>query len=172
MASLMENLIEILDQESTEYEGLLALSQKKTPIIVSGNLEDLQNITDEEQDLVVRINHLEKRRMEATKDIANVLNRDVESLKLSNLIEMLAGRPVEQGKLAAAHDRLRAAVRGLQRVNEQNKELLANALEMVEFEMTLLQAAKAAPETANYNRGAYNSGDTMGVVSGGFDAKQ
>ena len=172
MASLMENLINVLDQECTEYEGLLALSQKKTPIIASGNLEDLQKITDDEQNVVVRINHLEKQRVEVTKDIANVLNRDVDSLKLSNLIEMLAGRPVEQEKMSAAHDRLQAAVRNLQRVNEQNKELLTNALEMVEFEMTLIQSMKAAPETANYNRGAYTAGNTMGVPSRGFDAKQ
>ncbi|MCM1541746.1 MAG: flagellar protein FlgN [Blautia sp.] len=172
MASLMENLIDVLNRECTEYEGLLALSQKKTPIIASGSLEELQKITDDEQNVVIRINHLEKQRIEVTKDIANVLNRDVDKLKLTNLIEMLAGRPVEQEQLEAAHDRLRTAVYGLQRVNEQNKELLTNALEMVEFEMTLLQSMKAAPETANYNRGAYTSGNTMGVPSRGFDAKQ
>ena len=60
----------------------------------------------------------------------------------------------------------------MQRVNEQNKELLDSALEMVEFELNLLQAMNAAPETANYNRGAYNAGSTMGVTPGGFDAKQ
>ena len=172
MASLMENLIAVLEQESSEYEGLLELSQKKTPVIVSGNLEQLQKITDDEQKLVGRISHLEKKRTEVTADIANVLNRDVNTLKLTNLIDMLAARPVEQAKLAEAHDRLQTAVRGLQRTNEQNRELLANALEMVEFEMNLLQAVKAAPETANYTRGAYNTGDTMGVPGGGFDAKQ
>ncbi len=172
MASLMENLIAVLEQESSEYEGLLELSQKKTPVIVSGNLEQLQKITDDEQELVGRISHLEKKRTEVTADIANVLNRDVNTLKLTNLIDMLAARPVEQAKLAEAHDRLQTAVRGLQRTNEQNRELLANALEMVEFEMNLLQAVKAAPETANYTRGAYNTGDTMGVPGGGFDAKQ
>ena len=172
MASLMENLIDILDRECTEYEGLLALSQKKTPIIASGSLEDLQKITDDEQNVVIRINQLEKQRIEATKDIANVLNRDVDSLKLTNLIDMLAGRPVEQEKLAVAHDRLQTAVHSLQHINEQNRELLTNALEMVEFEMTLLQSMKAAPETANYNRGAYSAGSTMGVTSRGFDAKQ
>ena len=81
-------------------------------------------------------------------------------------------RPAEQQALAEAHDRLQAAVRGLKRINEQNSELLNSALEMVEFEMNLLQAAKTAPETANYNRGAYNAGDTMGVIDHGFDAKQ
>ena len=118
MASLMENLITVLEQESSEYEGLLDLSQKKTPVIVSGNLEQLQKITDDEQELVGRINSLDKKRMEVTADIANVLNRDVNTLKLTNLIDMLAARPAEQGKLAAAHDRLKAAVRGLQRTND------------------------------------------------------
>lgn len=172
MASLMENLIEVLEQESSEYEGLLSLSQKKTTIIVGGNLEELQKITDDEQELVSRISHLEKKRTETTADIANVLNKDVKSLKLVNLIEMLAARPAEQQKLADAHDRLRSSVRKLQRINEQNRELLANALEMVEFEMNLLQASKAAPEMANYTKGAYSTGETMGVFSRGFDAKQ
>lgn len=171
MASLMENLIEVLEKECSEYEALLALSRQKTPIIVSGNLENLQKITDEEQEVVSRVSNLDKKRGEVTADIANVLNKDVETLKLANLIQMLASRPEEQKILADAHDRLQTAVHELQRVNEQNRELLQNALEMMEFEMNMLQAAKAAPETANYNRGAYNSGDTMGV-SRGFDTRQ
>ena len=107
-----------------------------------------------------------------TTDIANVLNRDVETLKLSKMIELMSSRPGEQAKLAEAHDRLQSSVRELRRINEQNRELLENALEMVEFEMNILQASKAAPETANYTRSAYNSGTQMGVDSGNFDAKQ
>ena len=168
MASLMENLIDVLDRESTEYEALLQLSQRKTPIIAGGDLAELQKITDEEQELVSRIHNLDKQRAGVTADIADVLNRDVNDLKLPNLITMLSARPAEQQALADSHDRLQAAVRGLKRVNEQNSELLNSALEMV----NLLQASKAAPETANYNRGAYNAGNTMGVIDHGFDAKQ
>lgn len=172
MASLMENLIDVLDRESTEYEALLQLSQRKTPIIAGGDLAELQKITDEEQELVSRIHNLDKQRAVVTADIADVLNRDVKDLKLPDLIVMLSARPAEQQALADSHDRLQVAVRGLKRINEQNNELLNSALEMVEFEMNLLQAAKAAPETANYNRGAYNAGETMGVANHGFDAKQ
>ena len=38
--------------------------------------------------------------------------------------------------------------------------------------MNILQSMKAAPETANYTKGAYTSGDIMGVNAGRFDAKQ
>jgi flagellar biosynthesis/type III secretory pathway chaperone len=168
----MENLIDVLKKESSEYEGLVELSQRKTGIIVNGNLSDLQKITDEEQELVSRIANHEKKRMEVTADIANVLNKDVKTLKLSDLIEILADRPQERKPLEEVHDRLQESVKSLKKVNEQNMELLQNAQEMLEFEMNLLQAMKAAPETANYNRGAYNAGDTMGVSASGFDAKQ
>ena len=95
MASLMENLIEVLNNESQEYDQLLELSTKKTPVLVAGNLEELARITDEEQLVASRITHLERKRQEVFADIANVINRDVKTLLLPDLIEILAQRPEE-----------------------------------------------------------------------------
>ena len=102
MASLMENLISVLQQECVEYNGLLELSGRKTPIIVAGDLDNLQKITDEEQEWVGRIAHLEKKRSEVTADIADVLDKDVKTMKLNDLVEMLAARPAEQKQLSDA----------------------------------------------------------------------
>jgi flagellar biosynthesis/type III secretory pathway chaperone len=167
----MENLITVLQEECKAYEELLDLSMKKTPIIVNGDLDSLQKITDDEQDIVAKINHLDAKREEVTGDIANVLNKDVKTLKLADIIEMMSQRPAEQQKLAAAHDELKETVGQVARVNEQNRDLIRHSLEMVEFDLNLLQSMKSAPQTANYDRGAYNLGTVMGV-SGGFDAKQ
>ena len=172
MASLMENLIEVLDLESQEYEDLLVLSSKKTSVIVENNLDELAKITDEEQSVVGKINRLEQKRQEVYADVANVINRDVKTLMLADLIEMLRERPQEQQKLARVHDRLSTAVHKVRSVNEQNRVLIENALEMVEFDMNMLQAMKAAPETANYNKGAFNTGTPVGLDGSGFDAKQ
>lgn len=172
MASLMENLIEVLEKESGEYESLLELSMRKTPVIVAGSLEELAKITDEEQNVVDRINHLDAKRQEVFADVANVINKDVKVLKISDLIEMLAERPEEQKKLAKVHDKLRTVLNEVGRVNEQNRVLIQNSLEMVEFDMNMLQSMKAAPETANYNKGACNTGEHMGIRTKGFDAKQ
>ena len=65
MASLMEDLIEVLNQECIAYDELLGLSSKKTPVIAAGVLEKLSQITDEEQIAVGKIQTLEKRRIEA-----------------------------------------------------------------------------------------------------------
>ena len=139
-------------------------------MIISGNLEELAKITDEEQIVASRISNLDNKRREVIQDIANVVNRDVEDLILTNIIQMLEPRPVEQQKLAKVHDRLKAVVHKVRQVNEQNKELILSALEMIEFDINMFQALKTAPETANYNKGAYSAGNVIGVQRSGFDA--
>lgn len=172
MASLMETLIEVLEKENLEYKNLLELSIKKTPAIVSDDVKALAQITDEEQIIVSRINHLDNQRNEAVNDIANVLNKDVTKLKIADLIKILAARPQEQAELASVFDELRRNVQAVKRVNEQNRALIESALEMVQFNMQVLQSMNKAPETANYNRGACNTGDMIGTVNKAFDAKQ
>ena len=172
MASLMENLMSILEEESKAYGELLELSMRKTPIIVEGDLEGLEKITDEEQMVVAKINRLDVKREEVTKDIANVLNKDVKKLKLADIIDLLSQRPIEQKRLAASHDKLKEVVGQMTRVNDQNRELIKSSLEMVEFDLNLIHSMRSAPQTANYNKGAYSSGAFMGRSSGGFDAKQ
>ena len=168
----MENLIAVLQQECEEYNGLLELSDRKPPVIVAGDLDQLQKITDEEQEWVGRIAHLEKKRAEITADIADVLNKDVKTMKLRDLVQMLSARPAEQRQLSEACDGLREAVDQVQAVNERNRDLIQHSLELVEFDMNILQSMRTAPQTANYNREAYNAGAAMGIASPGFDAKQ
>ena len=125
----MENLIAVLQQECEEYNGLLELSDRKTPVIVAGDLDQLQKITDEEQEWVGRIAHLEKKRAEITADIADVLNKDVKTMKLRDLVQMLSARPAEQRQLSEACDGLREAVDQVQAVNERNRDLIQHSLE-------------------------------------------
>lgn len=168
----MEDLISILEQEDSLYEDLLKLSMSKTPVLISGDLEALSRITEDEQEIVNKVNALDKKREEGMKDIANVLGKDVKTLKLTDLIDVLRSRPAEQNRLAAIYDKLSDTIGQMKRTNEQNRELIESSLEMVQFDMNVLQAYKAAPETANYSRNALNSGAYMGNTKGGFDAKQ
>lgn len=172
MASLMENLMDLLEQENSEYEKLLELSMAKTPVIIEGNVEKLEKITDEENVIVSRVNILDKKRDQVMNDIAKVLNRDVQSLKLKQLTVVLADRPQEQKRLSEIHTKLKITMDQMVRVNEHNKDLIARSLEMIQYNMNVVKSMKAAPETANYTRGAYNAGSTIGGSQKSFDAKQ
>lgn len=54
MASLIEELIDVLQKENEEYQKLLAISMEKTPVIVEGNITKLQEIVAREQEVVDR----------------------------------------------------------------------------------------------------------------------
>ena len=172
MASLIEELMTTLESEITEYNKLLELTKKKTPIIIKGDMEQLRLVTDEEQSVADAIAALDVKRASVTKDIAEVINKDVESLKLSVLIEMLVKQPQEQQRLANITDRLKTVVNSVKMINDQNKELIAHSLEMVEFDLNLIKSMRQAPETNNYGRSAVNDGSILGGTTGGFDAKQ
>jgi flagellar biosynthesis/type III secretory pathway chaperone len=172
VASLVETLVDVLDKEGSLYEKLLGLSSQKTTIIIKGDLKALAEITDEEQCIIGDIQLAEKQRVAAMTDIANVLNMDVNSLKLTDLIQVLEKRPADQRNLAVQRDRLVAVADNVRRVNGQNQELLKSSIEMVQFEMNIIQASKRAPQTANYSRAADTTGECLGYTSGGFDAKQ
>lgn len=168
----MENLIDVLDSENNEYEKLIVLAERKTPVIVAGNIDDLGKITEDEQEIVGTIQGIEKQRNKILADIANVVNRDVKTLKLIDLIQMLDKMPDQQEMLKGVQKRLRATIDSLKAANDKNQMLLADKLDMVDFNLNMIRAMKSAPQTANYTKDAYTNGQSLGIFHGGFDAKQ
>ena len=75
----MENLIDVLDRENAAYERVAVLAESKTSAIVAGDIENLGKIMEEEQEIVGKIQGMEKQRDKFLADIANVVNRDVET---------------------------------------------------------------------------------------------
>lgn len=167
----METLVDVLEQENAAYEKLLVLSEEKTPVIIKGNIEKLQAIIDKEQPIIETVQRLEKKRAEVINDIAIVLNKDVESINVKAIIETLKKQPEEQSQLAEVHDKLSDTLKKMSAINENNKMLLEQSLEMIDFEINLYHSMKKAPETANYGKDACNTGDVL-INSNGFDAKQ
>ena len=98
------------------------------------------------------------------------LSKEPEELTITNMIAFLNKQPEEQQKLSNLRERLRETLGELNDINRQNEELLKLAMEMAEFDLTLFRSMRQAPETANYDKRANNTGDLLG--NSGFDARQ
>lgn len=170
MASLMDELLEVLGNEEAVYCELVEASRRKKEVIIKADIKALEEITGEEQEIASKIKNIENRRISIMEDIANVLGRRVEELTVDALLEVLKNQPKEQEELARIRSRLKNTLTKMKEINEQNQTLVNQAMEMVEFDMALLKSVRQAPETANYNKQAYNTGELLG--SSGFDAKQ
>lgn len=169
MASLIEELITVLEEEDNKYKELVELANQKTPVIVKGDLDGLRVITTKEQDYIEVLNRLEKRRVDVVKDIALVLNQKEEDLTIKAIIALLEGQKKEQKKLAEVHDSLRQTLSNISTLNDMNKNLITSSLEMAEFNINLIKSMYQAPELGNYGKDAYNTESSMNY--GVFDAK-
>lgn len=170
MASLVEELLNVLETEKTTYDQLYELAEAERDAIINRKLDALEATVAKEQELGSELKNLENTRVKSLKSMAIVLGKDGQELTVSQIIELLGSQPEEQKKLREAKDKLVESATKMQFMNQQNQVLLNQAMEMVDFDLTLFRSLRQAPETANYNRSAYSTGDIL--PSGGFDAKQ
>lgn len=168
MASLIEDLIDTLDMENSEYTELLELSKTKTPVIVKGDVGTLNEITAKEQEHTDRLAALENKRIQIVADIATVLNKDVNTLTVNSIIGLLEGQEEEQKKLAEIHDRLKMTLNDMVVINDRNKQLIEESLELVDFDINYINSLNQMPETANYTKDAYSAST---YTNSTFDAK-
>ena len=170
MASLMEELIATLEQELTAYQKLLPVAEKKTQAIISNDLTEIQQITELEQNAIARIGSLEKKRGDIMKNIAVVLNKKLPDLTLPKLIPLITKQPKEQEALQRLHKELTDTLKRISEINGHNRNLLEQSLEMISYNMNLLQSTRVVPGN-NYTRNA-GQWDMTASQTGMFDAKQ
>lgn len=171
MASLIQELIQTIESEDKLYEDLIPIAVKKTRIIIDNDLDSLQQITEQEQLIVEKLNALERKREEVIVNIGTVINRDPETLTMKKIIAFLGKSKEEQDKLTRAHDSLKNKLNNLIEVNNHNKSLIQQSLEMIEFNMNLIQSTRMSPGSNNYTKGA-SSDEMSALQTGMFDAKQ
>ncbi len=170
MASLIEDLITILEEENSEYEKLMDLSEEKTPVIIKGDINELRNMTMKEQTHTDKIASLEGKRISVVNDIGIVLNKDANKLTIKAIIELLKGQEEEQKRLSLIHDKIRRTLKDMVTINDINKSLIEESLEMIEFNINLINSFKQEPVVANYSKDAYNVSHQY--PQSGFDARQ
>lgn len=172
MASLIRDLITVLTEEEEIYEYLLPITREKKQVIIKNDLQSLRNITVEEQKAVEILNVLERRREEVIVNIGTVLGMDANTMKISNVISILDKQPEEQKELKEVHGKLKATVGELKRLNDLNRVLMEQSLEMIAFDLNVLQSMKGVPLSNNYNKKARQQFDNGSFSKGVFDAKQ
>ena len=168
MASLVEELVNVLEAEKQIYTTLVGYEERKKDVLIAADVATLEEITTKEQlagdDLIAYSN----KQIQILKDIATVLGRTDGKMTVTRLMSLLDTQPKVQEQLTEARDSLLNAANQMKTLSDQNAILIRQAIELNEFDMTLFKSLRQAPETANYDKSAYNTGSLLG--GGGFDA--
>jgi flagellar biosynthesis/type III secretory pathway chaperone len=171
VASLIDELIGILEDECNVYQQLIPISEEKSQVIVKNDLTSLQDITSREQTAISRINALERKRDQIMVNIRTVINRKTGEFTLKTLIGLMEKQPKEQAALSLIHDNLKNTIQRLVEINNRNKSLIQQSLEMIEFNMNFIQSTRMSPGNNTYTKGA-SQYEAFASGTGMFDAKQ
>ena len=153
------------------YADLIPIQEEKIRAIIANDLDSLSRLQGQEQALVDQVGNLENKRLRVTEDIATVLGMKPEEMNLEKLVNKLNNQPKEKETLEKLHDRLKQTMGRLQELNLQNKKLLTEALEMVEFNMNVIRSTRMSSGSSNYSSDAAQV-DYGDYGAGMFDAKQ
>jgi len=171
VASLIDELISTIGMEYEIYQQLIPIANEKTQIVVKNDLGALSEITEKEQLAVDRINSLERKREVIMNNIKTVINRKSETLDMKTLIQLMEKQPKEQKALSILHDNLLRTIQRLVEINNRNKSLIQQSLEMIEFNMNFIQSTRMSPGNNTYTKSASQYG-AQERGTGMFDAKQ
>lgn len=171
MASIVEELIEVLKDENKVYNELIPVANSKTNIIIKNDLEELQEVTAIEQDIIEKIMTLEKKRESVVVNMALVLNTKANELNLKKIIGLLQNQEKEHRELSKVHDELATSIKTLVEINSRNKMLIEESLDMIEFNLNLVNSSRLTPGSNTYNKAAFEN-DNQTYDFGAFDTKQ
>ena len=131
MSEVLQNLNENLKQQVTLYEEFNAQERGKQKALLQNNLQEIEEITAREEQLMHEAGRLEKERLVWAEHIGRDLGRAPEDLTLVELAEHF---PVLEG---VRLDLDRVVVQ-LQEIHAINTQLLQQAMKVVEFTVGMM----------------------------------
>ena len=133
---MWEKLLGVLQEILVLYQELLRVGQEKKEALVAVRGADLEKMTSQEELLLFKVGKLEKRRVEAVREIAEYYKQEKETLSLA-AVRKLATDDIAN-RLEFLQQELGKVVGELVPLNKLNGELIQQALLLINYNLNLL----------------------------------
>lgn len=144
---LINDLMDVLLQESKIYEDILEISKNKTDIIVKGKVSELENITNLEQSLIFKIGKLEETRENLVTEISAAIGIDPSDMTVSELEKHLDKKQAQS--LNTYKEHMTLIIKEIKDTNEVNSGLIKNSIDFIDFSINILSSINS--EGNNYS---------------------
>ncbi len=154
-------LIRVLCVEEELYRELTMMAQKKQEVIIANDIDGLAKCLQNEQELIEKIENVEKERRQFILSLSTSLNISERELSFSKIKDFLDERSKE--KLEKFRTNLLQTLETLNKVNETNKMLIEEAMNINEFTIrTLTQAA--SPSSSTYGKNGVDQNKSQHLI--------
>ncbi len=173
IAEQIDRLCEVLSALESRHRQLYQMAEEKQEAIVGSEIDELMDVVEREEQLMEEIDDLEARRRTVSQKLTHKIDGiEPGDFNLSALIEYMENMENEsmlsglRERLASQQESLQKLLRDLERLNEQNRELLLEAMKFNEFSLkVLLQGAE--PESTYQPDGSGredNGGQSSSII--------
>lgn len=132
-----ESLIQTLEEQIKVYRHLLEVVRKEKEILISANLDSLNENNRAKEAMLIKIRALEVERQRITGLICNDLGLAQEDPRLLDIARKAPGETSE--RLLSIHSVLELLLRRVQEYNQQNEVLVQSALASVTGAMNAIK---------------------------------
>lgn len=153
-------LIKIMKEQLEAYKELLHLAEEKSDVLVQSDIKLLGEITEIEQDLILKLGKFEEERYELVDQIAKEYNKDVSEIKADFFKDIL--EPEESKDFSAIHNELKTVLIDIEVKNRRNEKMIKNALDYIDFSIKLL--TDTGEMKANYGADGTNAQKAFHII--------
>lgn len=132
---LIRLMTDLLEEEYKLYGHLLTLSRRKQDILVTGDIKNLDQITKQEEQIIRQVGRIEGERVGATAELAREIGIPEAEMTLARVIPFVS--PETRDRLEDYHRRMIATLGEIDKVNEQNSQLIKQSLSYIDFVINL-----------------------------------
>ncbi|HHY13596.1 MAG TPA: flagellar protein FlgN [Thermoanaerobacterales bacterium] len=143
----LRELAEVLKQELAIYKEILAIAEKKTDVLIKGDIRQLDEIVKKEEKLILNIGKQEDMRYEILMDLEKTSGIDASSYTLSEVIQSL--KITHDYGLSDIQKETIEILTKLEKVNDQNSNLLRKSIESLNSTVKLITSS-LENETGTY----------------------
>lgn len=158
-AQQVEKLVTVLEEQIRVYRHLLDIVRKEKDILVSANLDDLNENNRSKEAMLIKIRALEVERQRFAMDLFQSLNLKGEHPRLLEMARYLDNETAD--KLRNIHSVLELLLKRVQEFNKQNEALVQAALTNITGAMKTIKGELSDKST--YQK----KGEVEGVTSSG-----
>lgn len=155
------NLCDVLQEELALYREIANIADKKTDILVDGNINLLQEITELEQNIISNLGKLEDERTMLTQKLAKILQIDSDEITAKYLLEHMPDKKYKK-LLSNIYYEMKELLETIDDKNKTNESLIKSALEYIDFSINLLTEVGSAK--TNYDADGQNTQKTFHFI--------
>lgn len=146
--SMWLELTDVFQKLASAYESAAALGKRKHSALVGIDMKSLEQVLNEEQLLIAKIQRLEKTRGDILTEMAKSDPSITSETKMADFIELAPDRQLKS-KLKILHRELSRQVEETIRLRDDNQILAQGALDAVKYHLNRLGGAAIEPAYSN-----------------------